>query len=75
MNQRRALFQLAMIACDVSGFVWAECKQLWDEGLKAYIRQWWNWLDFMMLSLYLATFALRIVAYVQVGFLVISLAI
>ncbi|XP_035826877.1 transient-receptor-potential-like protein, partial [Aplysia californica] len=47
-------------------FVWAECKQLWDEGLKAYIRQWWNWLDFLMLSLYLATFSLRVVAYFQV---------
>lgn len=49
-----------------SGFIWAECKQLWEEGLKAYVRQWWNWLDFIMLSLYLATFSLRIVAYIQV---------
>lgn len=50
----------------VTGFIWAECKQLWEEGLKAYVRQWWNWLDFIMLSLYLATFSLRIVAYIQV---------
>ncbi|XP_059140364.1 transient-receptor-potential-like protein [Physella acuta] len=55
-----------MIVLWVTGFVWAECKQLWDEGLKAYIRQWWNWLDFIMLSLYLATFALRVVAYFQI---------
>ncbi|KAJ8028176.1 Transient-receptor-potential-like protein [Holothuria leucospilota] len=41
------------------GMIWAECKQLWEEGLKAYIRQWWNWLDFIMLSLYLTTFTLR----------------
>jgi len=47
----------------VTGFVWSECKQLWEEGLKAYIRQWWNWLDFIMLSLYLCTFSLRIVAF------------
>lgn len=46
-----------------TGFVWSECKQLWEEGLKAYIRQWWNWLDFIMLSLYLCTFSLRLVAY------------
>lgn len=46
--------------------MWAECKQLWDEGLKAYIRQWWNWLDFIMLSLYLATFSLRMVAYILI---------
>ncbi|GIY56489.1 transient-receptor-potential-like protein [Caerostris extrusa] len=50
----------------VIGMVWAECKQLWEEGLKAYIRQWWNWLDFIMLSLYLSTFSLKGVAYIQV---------
>lgn len=49
----------------VAGMVWGECKQLWDEGLKAYIRQWWNWLDFIMLSLYLSTFALRISAIIE----------
>ena len=48
-----------------AGFIWGECKQLWEEGLKAYIRQWWNWLDFIMLSLYLCTFSLRTVAYFQ----------
>ena len=37
-------------------------KQLWEEGLQAYFREWWNWLDFIMLSLYLLTFALRLVA-------------
>ncbi|XP_064482918.1 transient-receptor-potential-like protein [Ornithodoros turicata] len=50
----------------VTGMVWSECKQLWEEGLKAYIRQWWNWLDFIMLSLYLTTGSLRAVAYLQV---------
>ncbi|XP_054722030.1 transient-receptor-potential-like protein [Uloborus diversus] len=50
----------------VSGMVWAECKQLWEEGLKAYVRQWWNWLDFIMLSFYLATFSLKAVAFFQI---------
>lgn len=50
----------------VTGMVWSECKQLWEEGLKAYVRQWWNWLDFIMLSLYLTTGSLRAVAYFQV---------
>ena len=49
----------------IAGFIWAECKQIWEEGLKAYVRQWWNWLDFIMLSLYLCTISLRIVAYAQ----------
>ncbi|XP_067661619.1 transient-receptor-potential-like protein isoform X1 [Haliotis asinina] len=55
-----------MIVLWVTGFIWAECKQLWEEGLKAYVRQWWNWLDFIMLSLYLATFSLRCVAFLQI---------
>ncbi|XP_033631604.1 transient-receptor-potential-like protein [Asterias rubens] len=46
----------------VIGMIWGECKQLWEEGLKAYIRQWWNWLDFIMLTLYLATYSLRLTA-------------
>ncbi|VDP34906.1 unnamed protein product, partial [Schistosoma margrebowiei] len=46
----------------VIGFVWSEMKQIWEEGLKAYVRQWWNWLDFLMLGLYLTTVALRVVA-------------
>ncbi|XP_064609759.1 transient-receptor-potential-like protein [Liolophura sinensis] len=51
----------------VTGFIWAECKQVWDEGLKAYARQWWNWLDFIMLSLYLAAFSCRISAFFQIS--------
>lgn len=47
--------------------IWAECKQLWEEGLKAYIRQWWNWLDFIMLSMYLCTFSLRFATMVMVN--------
>jgi len=38
---------------------------LWEEGFKAYLREWWNWLDFIMLSLYLCTFSLRLVAYLH----------
>ncbi|KAK4473693.1 hypothetical protein MN116_003039, partial [Schistosoma mekongi] len=43
-------------------WVYCEMKQIWEEGLKAYVRQWWNWLDFLMLGLYLTTVALRVVA-------------
>lgn len=42
---------------------WAEVKQLWDEGFTRYILQWWNWLDFVMMTLYLSTFTLRGVAF------------
>lgn len=36
-------------------------KQIWEEGFKAYVRQWWNWLDFIMLTLFLASVGLRVV--------------
>ena len=47
------------------GMVWAECKQLWEEGLDDYIRQWWNWLDFIMLSLYLCAISARYAIWYQ----------
>ncbi|GFR26502.1 transient receptor hypothetical-gamma protein [Trichonephila clavata] len=30
----------------VIGFVWAEIKQLWDEGLENYLCDMWNVVDF-----------------------------
>ncbi|VDD92164.1 unnamed protein product [Enterobius vermicularis] len=45
------------------GMLWSEVKQLWDEGLKRYIKQWWNWLDFIMMCLYLSTISVRASAY------------
>nr|XP_040048676.1 short transient receptor potential channel 4b [Gasterosteus aculeatus aculeatus] len=49
----------------VLGFVWTEIKQMWDSGLEDYIDDWWNLMDFIMNSLYLATIALKIVAYAK----------
>lgn len=39
---------------------------MWDSGLQDYMDDWWNLMDFIMNSLYLATISLKIVAYVQV---------
>ncbi|XP_077202368.1 short transient receptor potential channel 4 isoform X2 [Paroedura picta] len=36
---------------------------MWDGGLQDYIHDWWNLMDFVMNSLYLATISLKIVAY------------
>ncbi|KAM9319858.1 short transient receptor potential channel 4 [Gastrophryne carolinensis] len=52
-----------MILPWVLGIVWAEIKQMWDGGLQDYIHDWWNLMDFVMNSLYLATISLKIVAY------------
>lgn len=42
------------------GFFWYECKEVWIEGLRSYFLDWWNCLDVMVLSMYLASFALRV---------------
>lgn len=42
------------------GFLWFECKEVWIEGLRSYLLDWWNFLDVVILSLYLASFALRL---------------
>ncbi|XP_036451510.1 LOW QUALITY PROTEIN: short transient receptor potential channel 4a [Colossoma macropomum] len=54
-----------MILPWVLGFIWAEIKQMWDGGLQDYIHDWWNLMDFVMNSLYLATISLKVVAYTK----------
>ncbi|XP_041864725.1 short transient receptor potential channel 2-like [Melanotaenia boesemani] len=44
----------------VVGFFWYECKEVWIEGLRSYFLDWWNCLDMMVLSMYLASFVLRV---------------
>ena len=49
-----------------AGFIWNEIKQLWDVGLKEYLNDMWNVVDFTTNSLYVATVSLRLVAYYRV---------
>lgn len=56
------------------GFIWTEIKQMWDGGLQDYIHDWWNLMDFVMNSLYLATISLKIVAYIKVWGITIIIA-
>ncbi|XP_020789241.1 short transient receptor potential channel 2-like [Boleophthalmus pectinirostris] len=53
----------------VVGFFWYECKEVWIEGLRSYFLDWWNCLDMMVLSMYLASFALRVVIMLKGYFL------
>ncbi|XP_068572677.1 short transient receptor potential channel 2-like [Cebidichthys violaceus] len=53
----------------VVGFFWYECKEVWIEGLRSYFRDWWNCLDVMVLSMYLASFALRVLIMLKGHFL------
>ncbi|XP_023336908.1 transient receptor potential-gamma protein [Eurytemora carolleeae] len=50
----------------VAGLIWSEIKQLWDVGMREYISDMWNVVDFITNSLYVATIALRLVAYYDV---------
>uniref|UniRef100_A0A3Q3IYM7 Short transient receptor potential channel 1 n=1 Tax=Monopterus albus TaxID=43700 RepID=A0A3Q3IYM7_MONAL len=47
----------------IIGMVWSDVKRLWYEGLEDFLEESRNQLSFVMNSLYLATFALRIVAH------------
>ncbi|XP_034948418.1 transient-receptor-potential-like protein [Chelonus insularis] len=49
----------------VLGFIWQETKEAFGDGLKAYLRNMWNFIDFTRNSLYVATALLRVAAYLQ----------
>ncbi|CAF0894620.1 unnamed protein product [Rotaria sordida] len=51
----------------VAGFIWAEIKQLYQEGLHQYMADTWNLLDWITNCLYVATIVLRIMAYIKVN--------
>ncbi|XP_028823512.1 transient receptor potential cation channel subfamily C member 2b [Denticeps clupeoides] len=53
----------------VVGFFWFECKEVWIEGLRSYFLDWWNCLDMMVLSMYLASFSLRVLILLKGHFL------
>lgn len=51
------------------GFFWYECKEVWIDGLRSYLLDWWNCLDMVVLSMYLASFALRVLIMLKGYFL------
>lgn len=60
-----------LLTNNFAGFIWSEIKQLWDVGLREYVNDMWNVVDFVTNSLYVATVALRLVAYYKVSILMI----
>ncbi|KAK0152665.1 Short transient receptor potential channel 2 [Merluccius polli] len=58
----------------VVGFFWYECKEVWIEGLRSYFLDWWNCLDMMVLSMYLASFTLRVLIMLKGHFLCLDLS-
>lgn len=53
-------------SCSAVGMVWSDVKRLWYQGLEDFLDESRNQLSFVMNSLYLATFALKIVAHSKV---------
>lgn len=45
-------------AC-TSGLLWMECKALYSSGPRVYLLDSYNWIDFIVLSMYLSSYALR----------------
>ncbi|CAH8596718.1 unnamed protein product [Schistosoma haematobium] len=52
----------------VIGFVWQQMKKLYIWGLRAYLADMWNLVDFLMNALYIATISLRTVAWARIVF-------
>ncbi|EGI57349.1 PREDICTED: transient-receptor-potential-like protein [Acromyrmex echinatior] len=49
----------------VFGFIWEETREVYINGLKSYLRDMWNFIDFTRNTLYMATGILRLAAYLQ----------
>uniref|UniRef100_A0A8C5FZP9 Short transient receptor potential channel 6-like n=1 Tax=Gouania willdenowi TaxID=441366 RepID=A0A8C5FZP9_GOUWI len=46
----------------VIGMIWAEVKEIWSQGPGEYLLEPWNFLDFGMLAIFLASFSCRLSA-------------
>ncbi|XP_029297432.1 LOW QUALITY PROTEIN: short transient receptor potential channel 7b [Cottoperca gobio] len=49
----------------VLGMIWSECKEIWCDGPREYLMHLWNVLDFGMLSIFVASFTARFMAFLK----------
>uniref|UniRef100_A0A8C5H8U9 Transient receptor ion channel domain-containing protein n=1 Tax=Gouania willdenowi TaxID=441366 RepID=A0A8C5H8U9_GOUWI len=49
----------------VLGMIWLECKEIWSDGPREYLMHLWNVLDFGMLSIFVASFTARFMAFLK----------
>uniref|UniRef100_A0A8C2EUL7 Transient receptor potential cation channel, subfamily C, member 7b n=1 Tax=Cyprinus carpio TaxID=7962 RepID=A0A8C2EUL7_CYPCA len=49
----------------VLGMIWSECKEIWTDGPREYVMHLWNVLDFGMLSIFVASFTARFMAFLK----------
>ena len=50
-----------------AGMLMHECTQLWHDGPKQYVTDWWNWMDSSLIFLYLCYYSLQFVVYFKVS--------
>ncbi|KAG9466333.1 hypothetical protein GDO78_016785 [Eleutherodactylus coqui] len=65
VGRDQTIWQNSLHMVWVAGFLWHECKEVWIEGLRSYFLDWWNFLDIVTISMYLASFSLRILVAVK----------
>lgn len=53
-QQNKCIFPHAFV-----GMIWAEVKEIWSQGPGEYLVEPWNFLDFGMLAIFLASFCCR----------------
>ncbi|KAL5019007.1 hypothetical protein ScPMuIL_004729 [Solemya velum] len=44
----------------ILGLLWIECKQIYSSGARSYVTDYYNFMDFSVLSMYLASYVLRL---------------
>ncbi|XP_043661691.1 transient-receptor-potential-like protein [Drosophila teissieri] len=54
-----------LVVLYVIGFVWEEVQEIFAVGMKNYLRNMWNFIDFLRNSLYVSVMCLRAFAYIQ----------
>ncbi|GAB0086179.1 Transient-receptor-potential-like protein [Sergentomyia squamirostris] len=54
-----------LVVVYVLGFIWEETQEIFAEGIQSYLRNMWNFIDFMRNFLYCLVAFLRIFAYIQ----------
>nr|XP_056714786.1 protein XNDC1N [Euleptes europaea] len=64
-GRNQSMWETSLHMVWVAGFFWFECKEVWIEGLRSYLLDWWNFLDVVILSMYLASFVLRVLVFLK----------
>ena len=44
-----------------------ECRQLWREGARDYLTDWWNWMDSALILFYLTYYGLELVIFIKIS--------